>query len=94
MSSRRWAREEFEAFHWGTPSTKTIAATIDPPKAHEALAVLGRLRRIDYETVKDGQHAIWYHDFEHTFPYLATCKRGRLWIVGGSYRIRPEGIVG
>lgn len=88
------AAREWTAFHWGDEPTELLDARVYVPSPGEALMVLGSLRRVDYETQKDGQHAIWFHEFSRPRPYLCASSRGSLLVVGGGYRIEPRGIVG
>jgi hypothetical protein len=82
--------------HWG--KTKGTRPTLDVPDPHlEALVELGELVSVVYGTIKGGDTGLT--DYEHTFerkrPMLCYgAKTGRLYVAGGTYRMRKRGIVG
>jgi hypothetical protein len=89
------AREVWERFHWGDESLDLIEADGAPEVLDgDVLVVLGELARVDYETTKGGDSAIWFHEFEAERPQLCLTRDGRLVIVGGDYRVTRRGIVG
>jgi hypothetical protein len=92
--SRRRAADDWREFHWGDEPTEIISANLYVPSAGETLVVLGKLRRVDYETTKAGELAVFWHEFSRPTPYLCAGPRGSLHVVGGRYRIEPRGIVG
>lgn len=96
MSRRQLDRaaDDWRAFHWGDEPSEIIDADVYRPNPREVLTVLGKLKRVDYETPKAGELAIWWHEFSRPCPYLAASESGKLLIVGGRYRITPRGIVG
>lgn len=89
------AREGFEAFHWGDKPKHVYRARIPAPRG--ALYEIGSVHSIAYSTHKDKKRATWEHEFaEHgrgRKPRLVTDGK-RLFMVGGDYRIKPEGITG
>jgi hypothetical protein len=87
------AAREYERFHWGRRPRETIRVV--PPSTSGGLYEIGRLRRVEYETTKGRERAIWYHDFSRPFPRLTATLAGRLGpIIGGRARVEPRGIVG
>lgn len=92
-SGGRAAAKEYEAFHWGRPADATAAWEAPLVRPHDVLTELGELAEIAYETHKD-ERAIWVHPFESPRPVLASTAKGRLVVVGGSYRVTRRGIVG
>jgi len=86
------AEREYERFHWGTKAKRKIRVRVSTPRE---LFEIGKLRRVEYETVKKGERAVWYHDFSRPFPSLTATTSGRLGpIVGGRAKVEPRGIVG
>jgi hypothetical protein len=88
------AEQRFDRFHWGDEASGVVVGEAPLVLPDEVLTVLGTLDRIDYETHKAGEHAIWYHNFESERPILAHTAAGKLVIVGGSYRVTARGIEG
>lgn len=80
------------AFHWGNPPRKV--ARVRHPDYRRGLFELGRLRRVEYETSKGRERAIYVHDFSRPYPLLTGDTAGRLGpILGGVARVEPRGIV-
>lgn len=88
------AEARFSRFHWGDQASGVLVGRAPVVLPDEVLTVLGTLDRIDYETEKAGEHAIWYHHFEESKPVLAHTAAGKLVIVDGDYRVTPRGIEG
>lgn len=86
----------FEQFHKYWP-TKVMPLDIDSRTIPAVLARLGELKGVIYISDKwgDGKQS-YIHNFKASDrPILATDSDGtHLYILGGSYRIKPEGIVG
>jgi hypothetical protein len=85
------AARAYAAFHWGDVVDEKINAMIEFP---ESMYVKGVIQAIEYRTHKGGKKSeIFVHDFGTPRPLL--CNKGAaLYIVGGRYRIKEEGIVG
>jgi hypothetical protein len=83
--------------HWGLDSEKTSVEAVPDPRDNQKLIGLGTLFEVVYITEKkwDG-----VSEYEHKFdeknpPLLAYGDRdGRLYIVGGRYKVTRHGIVG
>jgi hypothetical protein len=68
----------------------------------EGYRALGRVRRTDYYSTKDGEDGYYYHDHERPYPMLALERDSGVMIIapartrGGarSYAVTKEGIVG
>lgn len=88
------ADREYERFHWGRQAKEAVEVEVASVQDGDALIALGELRRVEYETQKGNEHAIYFHDFSRRLPHLAATLEGRLVIVGGSYRVTERGIVG
>jgi hypothetical protein len=79
------------AFHWGN-APKRIAR-VPRPTYPGGLYELGKLRRVEYETTKGRERAIYVHDFTAPYPLLTGTPNGRLGpILGGAAHITPRGI--
>ena len=89
----RKAAAEFEAFHWGVEPDGTGVCMAPLVRPGDVLTELGELMEVAYQTTKD-EDAVWVHPFEAARPVLASTSRGRLVVVGGSYRITRRGIEG
>ncbi|MDP3909787.1 MAG: hypothetical protein Q8Q14_05305 [Gemmatimonadales bacterium] len=85
---------EYARFHWGdaVPGARVASAPMLAPG--EVVYALGDLTEIAYDTTKGGKLFRWVHAFGGELPTLASTERGRLVVVGGSYRITARGIVG
>lgn len=79
------------AFHWGNAPRRI--ANVPRPTYPQGLYELGKLRRVEYETRKGREHAIYVHDFTSPYPILTGTPSGRLGpILGGRAHITPRGI--
>lgn len=85
------AREAYRRFHWGDEAGQSRPVSV--PKPHGPLMQVGKLHAVAYTTQKGGEKATWEHVFK-TKPTLASDRRGKLFIVGGDYRMKVEGITG
>lgn len=89
------AEEFFKQFHWGDEPKRLRRAHI--PKAPKVGVKLGQIFAIAYETHKDGERAIWEHEFGEEGgkkpDLVMDVDTKKLHIVGGDYDVRPEGIV-
>ena len=88
------AAELFEDFH-GFPASETIKAKIER-KIPKTLVKVGDMREIIYHSDKwsPGRTKRYLHDFEKPYPLLCSDTKGRrLYIIGGEFEIKPEGIV-
>jgi hypothetical protein len=85
----------YESFHWGDSPTKIVSRKVS--KAPRAGMKLGKLVSVAYETHKNGEKAVWEHEFGEEGgkrpDLVADVDTDRLHIVGGDYKIRPEGII-
>lgn len=91
------ARRFREEFHWGNKARGMSRVRV--PGAPRVLVKLGTLAEIAYSTNKRGDGPSTYvHSFGEgggRRPSLAMdVDSGRLHIVGGTYRVKREGIVG
>ena len=87
------ATKMYKDFHWGFGPDKEIKCTIDIP---EVIFGLGWLRGITYQTRKKGdkKDMFYIHAFNRPFPILGSSNDGtQLFICGGGYETREEGIV-
>lgn len=88
------AMQFYESFHWGTPANRLVKRRI--PKTPKVGVKLGKVHSITYETVKNGERALWEHEFGEEGgkrPDLVMDQASkRLFFVGGSYDVQPEGI--
>lgn len=81
----------YKAFHWGDAPKK--AKRVKLPNYSHGIYALGKLRAVEYETVKGGEHAVWVHQFEEPYPTLTGTPGGKLGpIVGGGHFITERGI--
>ena len=84
------AAREYERTHWGNPPRRVLHVRL--PDFGE-LFELGKLRAVEYETTKGGDHAIWVHKFSKPYPSLTVTPRGKLGpIVGGAAVVTERGI--
>lgn len=98
------ALQEYVASHWGHEGKAQVRSVQIASFDHGTLVELGELWEVAYGTTKGarGKRALYVHEFARTRPVLAyhhcsraKCpERGRLAIVGGTYRVEPRGIVG
>ena len=89
------ANKEYEKYHWGLApdSLVVLDKRIIIPST---LVMLGVLRGVLYQTTKKGDNpnTVYLHTFKDPCPYLtADAKMRNLYMVGGSYKIEPRGIV-
>jgi len=93
-------REEIKAalkfyreIHWGEEAKKIKTVEVpDPPKTG---VKVGDLIFLGYVTRKGRKENLFVHVFKAPFPILLTDKEGRnLYITGGAFKIREEGIIG
>lgn len=86
------ALDAYREFHWGDEARE--CRRVEIPE-FDRLFALGQLRRVDYETTKDGETAIWFHDFEDPLPTLTATPDGTLGpILGGGAVVTARGIEG
>jgi hypothetical protein len=95
-STRTWEAviEMFRRFHDFDPG-EVSAYNYD--QAPRVVACLGELEAVVYKSDKwDGRRRSYIHKFKASDrPLLATDEAGeRLYIIGGSYRIKEDGIIG
>lgn len=100
------AAKAYVETHWGEGGEWMKRASEIVDVDHGALVLLGALEAATYSTVKGeeggGEIVNYEHDFESTLPLLCfhACSRprcpsrGKLAIVGGTYRVTERGIVG
>jgi hypothetical protein len=89
------AARAYKDFHWGTKPTKQVRVKV--PRPSGKLWAIGKLHSAAYTTTKgrEGRHT-WEHEFGEgggKKPTLATDGK-RLFVIGGTYKIKPEGITG
>lgn len=85
------AIKSYSRFHWGDPP-KRVKRTRLPSYEH-GLYELGKLRAVEYETVKGGERAVWVHKFSKPYASLTGTPSGRLGpILGGGHFITERGI--
>lgn len=91
----RRAVSSYESFHWGDAPKRIVERKVS--KVPRVGVKLGKLVSVAYETHKNGEHAIWEHEFGEEGgkrpDLVMDADTDRLHIVGGSYKVRPEGIV-
>jgi hypothetical protein len=89
------ARREYEAFHWG--NRPSGARAVKAPHAEGPLVAIGKLVALEYKCAKGGKKKrVYRHEMGEESgrqPTLAYDRKKKLHIVGGGYRIKPEGIV-
>jgi hypothetical protein len=89
------AKEMFQKFHQFDPE-KFVRVKIKSRQIPKQLVVLGQLVDIAYSSDKwhKGKKVNYIHKFQQR-PYLAVSPGGdQLFIVGGKYKVKAEGIVG
>lgn len=90
-TAARAAVRRFESFtgHAG----EVIGSVVLPPD--DALLVVGECEGIAYRATRDGVAESYMHEFRASSrPMLAASPDGlRLYLVGGSFRFGPRGIV-
>jgi hypothetical protein len=84
-SARLW--REFRE----TPARRARAVSFDIPKT---LAIMGRVRRLEYTTSHGARVVEYFHDFAPgSRPLFCAAPDGRIFLIGGRYRVTPRGIV-
>jgi hypothetical protein len=87
----------YEAAHWGVKPKGTKVLDVPNPRDNTRLVGLGAVVSIVYLTEKggDGELVEYEHEFsKRTPPLLAYGKEdGRLYLVGGGYKMTIHGIV-
>jgi hypothetical protein len=89
------AKKLFTDFHEFGP-TKVIKLKVRNRMIPKVVVILGQLPDIAYLSDKwnKGKRVGYVHKFK-TKPYLCVSEGGdQLYIIGGNYRVKPEGIVG
>ncbi len=82
----------FDEFHDFEPTT-AVAYKIDSLSIPGVLVRLGDLIEITYKSNKfDKRSRLYVHKFGANKPVLAASKDGKLFIIGGGYRITGRGI--
>ena len=89
------AAAKFKAFHWGDePEGLKEVRIAKPPKFGFAI---GEVVSIAYETTKNGEKAVWEHEFGEEGgkrpTLVADSDNHRLHFVGGDYTVEARGIV-
>jgi hypothetical protein len=90
------APPSYSEFHGGRrPADRSVSVGVGNPKENDFLIECGVLPDIPYSTVKGVTRGTWEHLFRKPRPRLAYGnKDGKLYIVGGQYKITAAGIVG
>jgi hypothetical protein len=97
-SDAEWqkALDLFSDFHEFLPDAVTVASI--PRKSMPSLVVqVGELVELTYRSNKWDRNSIsvdYTHKFKKPLPVLVSDADGNLYIVGGSYKITADGIVG
>lgn len=82
----------FDEFHEFEPTT-AVVHKVDSLKIPGVLVSLGDLVEITYKSNKfDKRSRLYVHKFGADKPVLAASKDGKLFIIGGGYRITSRGI--
>lgn len=89
------AAKFYRDFHWGDEPDGFVTAEF--PKPPRVATKLGTLHAVTYETVKDGEKALWEHEFGEEGgekpDLIVDPDNQQLHIVGGDYTVEPRGIV-
>lgn len=89
------AADFYQEFHWGDAPDKTVRRKAS--KRPKVGVKLGTLHSVAYETHKDGEEAIWEHEFGEEGgdkpDLVMDVDNKKLHIVGGSYDVEDRGIV-
>lgn len=86
----------FAEFHEYLPDTVTVA-TIGRKSMPSLVAQVGQLVELTYRSNKWDKNGIavdYIHKFKEPLPVLVSDADGNLYIIGGSYKITADGIVG
>jgi hypothetical protein len=85
----------YEGFHWGDPPDRIVKRKVS--KAPKVAVKLGKLVAVAYETHKNGEHAVWEHEFGEEGgkrpDLVMDADTEKLHIVGGSYTVTDAGII-
>lgn len=83
----------YSAFHWGDKPDALFIAKHAVPSGG-IVYPKGKIVRIDYAAVKNGERCEYTHDHKPPFPTLAMDSTGQqLFYLGGKYTIEGRGIV-
>jgi hypothetical protein len=84
--------ELYQRFKWGRTAKKSKQINFD---FSDVVVSLGKLAAVEYVTAKgEEKAAAWRHEFSAPLPTLASNPEGtQLYILGGGYKIKREGIV-
>lgn len=83
-----------DAYEARTLEGASTAREVNIPGPKGGVQVLGRLLSVTYDGTLQGQDALWKHEFkEDAQPLLTADSTGRLFLVGGRYRVDDVGIV-
>lgn len=89
------AQDFYQEFHWGDAPRKTVKRKAS--KRPKVGVKLGKLHSVAYETHKDGEDAVWEHEFGEEGgkkpDLVMDIDNDKLHIVGGSYKVEGRGIV-
>lgn len=79
----------------GFPPTEVVDVDVPSRVMPKILAKIGDLESITYLSNKeDGRNRSYIHFFKKRPILAADARGGQLYIVGGNYKVKPEGIVG
>jgi len=95
-SEKEWRAviDLFDEFHEFEPDS-TIVFKVNSLKIPGVLVKLGDLHEVTYKSNKfDRRSRLYAHKFGRSKPILAADKDGRLFIIGGGYKITNRGIEG
>ncbi len=86
------AADLFEDFTGDPVQTADVAEVRALPKV---AAVIGKIRAVEYDTIRDGEPETYRHEFkEHARPLFAVAPDGRsLHMLGGAFQFTERGIV-
>jgi hypothetical protein len=90
--------EEMHEMFLGRPVDEVLLAEV-PAQVPDEFTILGELEAVTYlagkNHIENGEISLWEHEFgeeDGIKPKLCADKHGRLWIIGGNYRLTPRGI--
>lgn len=85
----------YEGFHWGDPPDRISRRKVST--APKIGVKLGKLVAVAYETHKNGERAVWEHEFGEEGgkrpDLVMDSETEKLHIVGGSYTVSDAGII-
>lgn len=89
------AQRLYESFFDGARAGEVVGKA-EVPATPPALAVVGVLRSVVYESDRSGKSELYEHEFSEKNPPLLCCgPDGKgLWIVGGRFKTTSRGIEG